>query len=580
MSNFLPEGTLPLQSDNEKRSLHKVVDLEGGQDSGGGTVTGTGTANTVPLWTSSTALGNSFLTQDANGLLLATGKNLTVQGTGLLVVPDGSAAAPSIKRSASATGIFFSGDSFLVSIAGSAGLQVTSSGHLIPSTLAGALGISGSTTGGNIWTGLYLSSAAEVEWNADTALTRNAAGFVSPTTGFRVADGTAAAPSYSFSSDTDKGWRHFGAGSVVFGDNNAAIYQDGSGAMILLNGGGLFWSASPGTTAVNLALVRQGDNSLSQRNGTAAQTFSVYKTFISSGNSEYLTISSGLLSANRIEILQAAEGTGLGRNLAIGTSTASTELHLVTAGSTRWNINGSGHFLAGTDNTYDIGASGATRPRNIYLGTALYVAEVSAPSTPASGAGVVYAKTDNLLYFKNDAGTEFDLTSGSGNAKTVKFAKTAQTSISTATTASIVGTGSGSATLAANFFTVGKSVRIVGRGNLSNQGTPGNGTLNLKLGSTSVSSTGAQSLVANANIPYWFEAIITCRATGASGTIIANIMFSHGATATAYETWAGGVAESTVDTTGTLAVDIEWTFDTASNTFLSEILTIEEMALQ
>jgi hypothetical protein len=35
----------------------------------------------------------------------------------------------------------------------------------------------------------------------------------------------------------------------------------------------------------------------------------------------------------------------------------------------RWSIGAStGHFLAGTDNTYDIGASGATRPRDLYLG--------------------------------------------------------------------------------------------------------------------------------------------------------------------------------------------------------------------
>ncbi len=38
-----------------------------------------------------------------------------------------------------------------------------------------------------------------------------------------------------------------------------------------------------------------------------------------------------------------------------------------TSGSNNWNINASGHFLASTDNTIDIGASGATRPRNVYL---------------------------------------------------------------------------------------------------------------------------------------------------------------------------------------------------------------------
>lgn len=38
----------------------------------------------------------------------------------------------------------------------------------------------------------------------------------------------------------------------------------------------------------------------------------------------------------------------------------------------------------------------------------------SSPATPPSGFGVVYAKTDGKLYFKNDAGTETDLTATGG----------------------------------------------------------------------------------------------------------------------------------------------------------------------
>lgn len=34
-----------------------------------------------------------------------------------------------------------------------------------------------------------------------------------------------------------------------------------------------------------------------------------------------------------------------------------------------WQMTSAGHFLAGSDNLYDIGATGATRPRSIYIGT-------------------------------------------------------------------------------------------------------------------------------------------------------------------------------------------------------------------
>jgi hypothetical protein len=42
------------------------------------------------------------------------------------------------------------------------------------------------------------------------------------------------------------------------------------------------------------------------------------------------------------------------------------------------------------------------------------VAEIAPPSTPSTGFGTIYAKTDGKLYFKNDAGTETDLTAGAG----------------------------------------------------------------------------------------------------------------------------------------------------------------------
>ncbi len=44
----------------------------------------------------------------------------------------------------------------------------------------------------------------------------------------------------------------------------------------------------------------------------------------------------------------------------------------------------------------------------------LTVGEIAAPSTPASGNVVIYAKTDGLLYIKDDTGLETELTSGGG----------------------------------------------------------------------------------------------------------------------------------------------------------------------
>ncbi len=43
------------------------------------------------------------------------------------------------------------------------------------------------------------------------------------------------------------------------------------------------------------------------------------------------------------------------------------------------------------------------------------IGEIAAPSTPASGFGSIYFKADGKLYYKNDAGTEVEVGSGSGD---------------------------------------------------------------------------------------------------------------------------------------------------------------------
>jgi hypothetical protein len=42
----------------------------------------------------------------------------------------------------------------------------------------------------------------------------------------------------------------------------------------------------------------------------------------------------------------------------------------------RWRIGTTGHLVAGADNTYDIGASGANRPRSVYVGTSVVAGNV------------------------------------------------------------------------------------------------------------------------------------------------------------------------------------------------------------
>lgn len=93
-----------------------------------------------------------------------------------------------------------------------------------------------------------------------------------------------------------------------------------------------------------------------------------------------------------------------------------------------WYINatGDGSLQPGTTNLLDLGDS-SHFVKDIYQAGSLIVAERTAPGTPGGNLVVMYAKDKagvSNLYFKNDAGTEFDLGltgAGSGTVTSVSF---------------------------------------------------------------------------------------------------------------------------------------------------------------
>jgi hypothetical protein len=86
-----------------------------------------------------------------------------------------------------------------------------------------------------------------------------------------------------------------------------------------------------------------------------------------------------------------AAGTGSIRSMNIGTLGGGSVTFL-TGGANRWQITGpgGGHLWAATDNTYDIGAAGANRPRNVFAASGIYTAMNTAAQGPAiyGGSGV------------------------------------------------------------------------------------------------------------------------------------------------------------------------------------------------
>jgi hypothetical protein len=125
----------------------------------------------------------------------------------------------------------------------------------------------------------------------------------------------------------------------------------------------LAWTTAAGTPggAADVIALREASGVLSLRAAAIGQTLRVYQTYTDTSNYQRFYINASA-SGSALRIGQEAAGTGSFRDLVFQTALLD-----------RWGIDSTtagaaaGAFYAGTDNAYDIGKSGAGRPRNIFI---------------------------------------------------------------------------------------------------------------------------------------------------------------------------------------------------------------------
>lgn len=148
------------------------------------------------------------------------------------------------------------------------------------------------------------------------------------------------------------------------------------------------------------------------------------------------------------------------------------------------------------------------------------------------------------------------------------FTSTSSATDSSTGATSIVGTGSGAQSLPANFFVVGSSLLIEASGVYSSTITPGTLTINLKFGSTTIATTGAVTpLVSITNGAWRLRALVTCRTTGGTGTVIVNTIFELAPSSLSVLTGADAsmvnTSAVTIDTTAIQLVDLTANFSSS-----------------
>jgi hypothetical protein len=206
------------------------------------------------------------------------------------------------------------------------------------------------------------------------------------------AAGSKTAPTIKFSGFAGGLYGRVG-GFVTFSNGSVEMASIGSAGGAFCNQIGLAASgADLSATGTDLVLARDASNTLALRNGVNAQTFNLYQTYTDASNYSRLQISYGGFTS-AFSIFPQRAGTGTTQDLIIG---GNKEIFFYISGYI-WKYSSAGHYLAQTDNTYDIGASGANRPRSIYAGTSITPgAGVAVASLPTPSTGMV-ARVTNAL---------------------------------------------------------------------------------------------------------------------------------------------------------------------------------------
>jgi hypothetical protein len=260
-----------------------------------------------------------------------------------------------------------------------------------------------------------------------------------------------------------------------------------------------------------------------------------------------------------LDTITGLSSTGLvkrtGAN-ALGIATAGTDYAAAPSGSANTPLfnNGSGGFTNGT-------RSGNTTTVATTTGT---LTSQDCVKIDANG---------NLI----DAGAACG-SGGGGTAGSPLFSSTADgANNALSSDTSIIGTGTGSKTTAANYFSAGTQLMMVVEGTVATAATPDNLTIKIKAGSVVVgNATGVGLTGLLSGSTFKLVALVTCRTAGASGTFKVNSIFEvTGSALTPLEAKLTDTGNA-VDTTGTIAWDVTaaWASTTAGDTITGTNFTM------
>lgn len=355
-----------------------------------------------------------------------------------------------------------------------------------------------------------------------------------------------------------------GIGTVPTG--SLVLASDGSGIFYKFGAGATNYSqvpTSPSGGVVGDLLVR-----------TSATAFSNLAD-IATGN---VLLSGGvgvIPSYGKVGLTTHVSGTlGLG-NGGTGTATTFTLGSVVIAGASGiYTQDNANFFWDDTNNRLGIGTTTPTAfadlAASVAAGATLRIRSGTAPTAANQNNGDIWNDSTQKVLSINLHGA----TTIVQNIETCIFTQTANTNVNNTTTeTTLLGTGIGTKTLPADFFTAGKTIRLTLRGFFSR--TSGNITIRFKLGTTTICATATASSGAGSTDGFQVIVDCTCRTTGAGGTFFGQGWYQNLNNGNVIEMVTS--ATVAVDTTASQIINTTIQFSTANagNTFTSTNCTIE-----
>lgn len=197
----------------------------------------------------------------------------------------------------------------------------------------------------------------------------------------------------------------------------------------------------------------------------------------------------------------------------------------------------------------------------------------------------VYSSSNGDALVNFSAGTKSVFCTQPGNRKgspVIFISLATGQAVSTTTETTLIGAGAGSLTFPANTLFIGRTIRIQASGVISTAAVPGTLRIKIKLGTTTILDTSAQTPTGSLTDMLWkLDAVFTIRTVGSVDSLIGQATFDYQAAAlAAMLTWAmkqTAALTLALNTSQTLDVTATWSTSDASNNIRCTNLTVESL---